>query len=852
LTPLRRTRHLRGAIVDSEGVGYHRRSIRSRPVRHLKIPVLPFVLLCAFPVAAQEKTAADNPLAALNDQLKEVLSAAGVPFTPEQERAIALMMEERRRAAEELFGDLMDFRAGPTRGQEEDRLRSAIEWVRREFITQLREYLTPQQLTVWTAAIRAGPPGEAGVKEPPRAAPRAETQYVRINNNAFTAEDVSFRGGGGGQGTEVIQRGGAGAWHGNSQFLLKDDALNARNPFAGNKPSYQERRLSVDVSGPTIRGRLTSTAAFTQSETDNVDTVRATLPEGVFALGITRPNVFRQVNSRNTLQLSDAHSVTAFVRYATETSENEGIGGFTLPERASTSDWRQVNAAIRQFSTLSSRSLFESRLTFNDRHGRTMPATDAPRINVLDAFNRGGAQNRSEDFGRTYDFGTLYTRFGEKLTIKTGLEGAYRVDRTLATSNFGGTFTFSSLDDYLNARPLTYRVNRGTPLIDTSQLEMSAFLQGDLKLTPQLMMMFGARYDAQTNLDDGNNVSPRVGFAYSPGRATVVRGGGGIFYQRLSIGMVENQRRFDGMRQYEIVIDSPSYPDPFASGTIRQTFPSVRVTDPYLVAPYFTVGMISLERTFFSTFLVTASYDYQRELHRFRARNLNAPFDVESPVLAACRAGQPAETCVRPDPARGNIMNLESTGVEVKHNLRLSVRQRFSVVNVSANYQWQRAFNDVPGGAGAAATNSYDLRSDWGRAPFPRHTVNSTVNVRLPLGLFLTGRLSTHSGRYYSITTGTDDNRDTNVTDRPAGVPQNSERGPAYANVDFNISKAFFFRRSAGATGGTNLNVFANMTNAFNRIHYGTPSGVMTSPNFGRSTSAQDPREIEVGVRFQF
>jgi hypothetical protein len=33
---------------------------------------------------------------------------------------------------------------------------------------------------------------------------------------------------------------------------------------------------------------------------------------------------------------------------------------------------------------------------------------------------------------------------------------------------------------------------------------------------------------------------------------------------------------------------------------------------------------------------------------------------------------------------------------------------------------------------------------------------------------------------------------------------------------------------------------------------WGAPSGVMTSPNFGRSTSAQNPREIEVGLRFQF
>jgi hypothetical protein len=42
------------------------------------------------------------------------------------------------------------------------------------------------------------------------------------------------------------------------------------------------------------------------------------------------------------------------------------------------------------------------------------------------------------------------------------------------------------------------------------------------------------------------------------------------------------------------------------------------------------------------------------------------------------------------------------------------------------------------------------------------------------------------------------------------------------------------------------------MTNAFNRPNYARPSGVMTSPNFMRITSAGEPREIEVGMRFQF
>jgi hypothetical protein len=475
-------------------------------------------------------------------------------------------------------------------------------------------------------------------------------------------------------------------------------------------------------------------------------------------------------------------------------------------------------------------------------------------VNVLDAFNGGGAQNSSIDSNRNFSFGNMYTRLGDRITLKTGFAGNQRRRRSISTENFGGTFTFSSLDAYLAGTPLTYRVTRGIPDLEVRQFEGAGFVQTDVSVSSQLTLMIGARYEAQQNVRDYNNLDPRFGFAYAPGGATVIRGGGGIFHRRLEVWMTENQRRLDGTRQFEIVIDTPSYPDPFAGGTVRATsFPSVRVMDPDLTLPYFAVGMISLERTFFSNLLFTATYDFQREYHRLRLRNINAPFDDRFEVRGACTADTPAEACVRPDPNRGNVIALESAGRDVRHGLRLGVRKRFSIFNGQVNYQARRTYGDVQGGDIALISDAYNTIADWGRAPMPTHQVSGSLNASLPFGVFVSGAMSFHSGRYFTITTGKDDNRDSSVNDRPAGVAPNTERGPKYANVDFNVSKAFFLRRAAGsATSGTNVNVFANMTNAFNHVHYGTPSGVMTSPNFRRITSATDPREIEVGLRFQF
>lgn len=834
------------------------------------------MVLWAFvgPLSGQdEPAAAANPLAQLKDQVKSVLSQAQVPFTEDQEKSIVLMMEDRRKASEDLFGGLMNFTSGPTQGQDSDRLRSAIEWMRNEFLARLQDYLDPQQTTAWSRYLEAAEGGAAN-SSGGRARPQqqSQTQYVRINNNAFTSEDGGYRNSGGGRRgvarevTEVIPRGGVGAWHGNAQFLLKDDGLNAGRRFVRNKPPYQERQTSFNVSGPLLPGRLTTSLDFNQSEAENVDTIRATLPDSIFALGITKPTTTRSLAAGNTLQLSDSTSLSFNGGYSTSVRKNQGVGGFVMPDRAFNSNQKMWNFEVKQFSALSARNLYETRFNLSGNHDETTPGSQGLQINVTDAFSAGGAQNHVENTGRTYEFSNLYSRLGETLTVKAGLSGIYQRNSSISENNFTGTFTFSGLDAYRQGRPINYRVGRGNPSLEFNQWEMAFFEQNDIKLTPRFTLMAGLRYEFQTNMSDHNNIAPRIGFAYGIGRATVIRGGAGIFHQRMPFNVLENQIRRNGEWQYEIVVDSPSFPDPFQAGTVRNTRPSVRVTDPNLVTPYSIVTGISVERTFFSNLFVSVSYDRNREVHRPRPRNINAPMDITSPVPASCKAGQSAATCVRPFPDRGNIINLESSASESAQAWRFNVRQRFSIFTVTANYNNAWSWLDATpasnygnastiGGFGPDGLNAdnYDLRSDWTLIFTPRHQVTTTVNAQLPFGIFLTNSMNARIGQRYTILTGKDDNQDTSVNDRPPGVVRNGAHGPASVVFNFNISKAFFFGAPQQANSArTNVNVFVNMTNAFNRPNYGPPSGVMTSPNFGRSTTAGDPREIEAGIRFQF
>ena len=162
----------------------------------MRVLAIILLLLLVSPLAAQDPVAGqENPLAQLKDQIKQALEEAKLPFTAEQERAIILMMEDRRKASEDLFGDLMDFKAGPTQGQDADRLRSAIQWMENEFLSRLQDYLTPQQLAAWNRSRETAQSTAGSGPALDQAAPRQQnqTQYVRINNNAFTAEDNGYR-----------------------------------------------------------------------------------------------------------------------------------------------------------------------------------------------------------------------------------------------------------------------------------------------------------------------------------------------------------------------------------------------------------------------------------------------------------------------------------------------------------------------------------------------------------------------------------------------------------------------------------------------------------------------------------
>ncbi len=731
-----------------------------------------------------------------------------------------------------------------------------------------------------------------------RLPPKDQIKEIRINTNPFTTE---YSRSGFGR-IEIITKPGTGRRRGNFNFNLRNAALNATQFNAPEKLPYSRQNFQGNVSGPLIHDKLTMTLSAQRNDSFSTNIIKAITGTGPVNSSITQPNLRENFNSRGQYAINPNNTLNFNLEYASNSRSNQGVGQFSLAERASTSKGHQFGLQFRETAVLSTRFIHETRFEITQNHNTTNPITQSRAINVLDAFSSGGSQNVSDTNDRSFLFGNTLIFNSKGFTFKTGIQGDYFRNRIYNANNFLGTYTFSSLDAYLAGKPTTFTMNRGNPLIFVTQFEMGAFVQTDIKLSNRLLISPGMRYQIQSHLSDYNNFDPRVSLSYQLSKTSVLRLGAGLFHQTFSVGNYQQLQQLDGTHQTQIVIRNPSFPDPFVGG-IEQSIPgSIRVKSGGLVTSYTNNISASVEKSLKSGATISVAYDFIRGNHVFRSRNINAPLPG---------------SLARPDPALGNILQLESSGLSSFNGLTVGFRTRIlGSWNLFTNYSLSTSYNDTDG-AFSQPANNYDLHSEWGRSPDnQRHHFQGGINGRLPWNLQFNTNLRWNTGRPYNITTGFDDNGDTVLNDRPFGVQRNAFQGPGMFDSSMSLSKTInVFKGEAGApgqaegfpgdggggrgggggfggggrggggggggargggggggrfggggagrgggrggnrgnqAGGTTATFFVQVQNVMNHRNFNNPSGVMTSPFFGKSTTAQSPRQVELGIRFNF
>ena len=703
-----------------------------------------------------------------------------------------------------------------------------------------------------------------------RLPPKAQIRSIRFSRDMYAAENHSA----GMVFVDIVTQPGLGPLRGSMDFLFRDEALNARNAYVTEKAPEQTQQYTFNMSGTLRKEKTSFSISATGASLYDSANVNAFGPDGVLARSaVRRPSDRINFDGRLDHALSRSHTLRANLQTNGNEQRKLGVGGFELGERSfarTTDDWTMRLSESGPWS----RNVFgESRLQLRQQQTSSRSDVEARAVRVLDTFTTGGAQQAGgrEAFDLEWATNVDWTKGRHAVRAGTLVEaGRYHSDSRV---NHLGTFTFASMADYEARRPSTFTQRLGDPLVHFTQWQAGLFVQDDWRVRSNLTLSGGLRQEFQSHLDDRWNLAPRASLTWSPfthGRTTI-RGGGGIFFDWLESEVYEQVLRVDGVRQQDLVITNPGFPDPFAGGATQQVLPAsrYRLADG-LVMPRRLMANVGLSQQLAGGFGVNVSYSRIRGENRFRGRNINAPIDT-----------------VRPDPTAGNVTQVESTaslrGQTFVAGLNFQVPARR--IMLFANYAWLKQETDADGPFSLPAS-SYDLGNEWGPVMgVPRHSVSGMLSMPLMANMRLALNGGVRSGTPYNITTGRDDNGDTVFNDRAEGVGRNSGRTDMTWEVGGRLSYAFGFgqRQASGGAGGhgqpvvivqriggssgseisggfgggaedkrIRFELFVSGSNIFNTVNRTGYSGVMTSPFFGQATAAQPGRRIDVGVRVGF
>jgi hypothetical protein len=803
--------------------------------------------------------------------------------------------------------------------------------------------------------------------------PKEAIREVRINQNPYSAEN-EFPGWGG---IEIFTQPGSDKFHGGGGFQFNDESLNSRNPYSAVRAPYQQRSFSGNLTGPIKTKRASFSLFMARNANDTNSLINATILDELtlrpvqFNQTIVTPQVSTNFTGRADLKVNKQHTLVGSFEYNQFSQARQGIGGFALPSRTYRGDRRYYGLQLTETTILNEKAINETRLQVTHGVFTQTALTALPALNVADSFFSGGSQvgsaantqNRAELQNFTsWSSGNHFLKLGGRLR--------YVGIRSIAPSNFGGTYTFgggtgpvldandqvvpgagtiaiNSLERYrrtlvfqrqglsaaqirtLGGGPTQLSIAGGNPEVSVNQRDIGFYVQDEWKLRPNLTISPGLRYENQNNISSDLNFAPRIGFAWSPSfgggkkkaaappaasaskdaapakpatapgppggnqNKTVVRGGFGIFYNRIAEDLTMQVLRFNGVNQRQYVVSDPA---------VLGLFPAVpqinelaafaqpqtrRVLNPDLAPSLSLRGSVSIEQQLPYHLKLSVTYSHYRSLRNLRSTNINAPlggtYNPAQPSSGIRPLGQGA----------GNVIEWQSNATQVSNSLSVSLNATHKKFNGWVNYSFNKTNSD-DGGVSGSPFDAYDFSNEWGRANFDtRHFLWANSSYQLPLGISVNTFIVANSGNPFNITTGRDTNGDTFFVERPAFatdlskpgviitplgafdpnpvpgqqiIPRNFGEGENFLSVSMGLSRTIRFgpaiAPAATATPPSTvpattaagqkpaakpairrpyqLQLSLNVSNLLNRANKGNPIGNMSSPSFLKSVGGSN------------
>jgi Carboxypeptidase regulatory-like domain len=688
-------------------------------------------------------------------------------------------------------------------------------------------------------------------------------QEVLINQDPYSAR---YYYPGRGQ-MEIITKSAAQNFHGELNFYFRDSAMNARNALAASKPSEQRRIYEGSATGPIPHARNSSfLVSFNRAEQDQDAVVNATVeptaadPSGIFQANVPTP-------TRDTeFSLRAAHQFgvnSAYVQYSYQdaTAHNQGVGGQTLASVGYNNGYHEDDVVAHVVSALSATMLNQASLVAEHWSNRNQDATEGPQVRLSGDFVGGSAQ--SDSFATEYN-----ARVSDVLTwtrgrnlVKTGISiphlgrrayddetnemGTYTYGPTLAAD--GVTVLATALDNYTDNLPSGFSQNAGDTHFIYHQQEMGAFVQDQYKVNDRFAVTPGLRYDWQNFLANRRlGFSPRLSFAWvlDPQSKTILRGGGGIYYDRFGGGPLLDLARYETARRESFILslNPASLPQTGCvpiTECVTLTAPALAELEPNAKIPYQIHYGLSLERQLGERATGTVSVYQMRGIDMFRSVDVNAP----TPQSGFTQ---------RPDASYGRIRQMQTGAFYTGTGLDISYRGMWNKYFTGfGRYTWSH-YESNTGGIGWYPENQYAPGDEWSNSGYDRAQRLGMYAIFQQKSLLnLAAGIFANSGSPWTVLTGTDYYGDGLFNTRPDDVGRNSEVGPGYVDMDLRWGHDFAITANK-ADEAPRLGFSAASFNVLNHVNGQGIDSVETSPRFGEVTSVAPARRIQLAMRFQF
>jgi len=357
--------------------------------------------------------------------------------------------------------------------------------------------------------------------------------------------------------------------------------------------------------------------------------------------------------------------------------------------------------------------------------------------------------------------------------------GAYTADLTTATGGNG-------LADLLLGVAGQTEQDFLLGLYPTRYWDLAGFVQDDFRARPNLTINLGLRYEITSpangrvgNFDlnraivvtsygsnpvphggvqfDKNDWAPRLGFAWSLQKNTVVRSAFGVFYSAEAnifddLGLNPPQLTFvarnfnPGQTPQPAQFISGGFPAAIPAGDPIHILGAVKTTGPKRTIPQIMEWNLSIQHQFAENWAAQIGYVGTRAVHLWNheASDLNQPpqildsnFCGPDPVTGACTQPNFGRRYFNQQPNMTAVLPLDYPQLQMFYNaFQASLNKRFANgFNFLAAYTFAKNLGNADGNVGGFIQNSYRADLEHGPVtPDLRHRFTISYLYELPVG----------------------------------------------------------------------------------------------------------------------